>query len=114
MYFSKKRKGQETTQCCCFPALCGATRIRTGDTRIFSPLLYQLSYGTEKAAANVSNQTGKRQEIYELICTQPIRSLHLIARLSNPVASLVIWQATRRLLAVLTMRVFRVYFDNAL
>lgn len=24
----------------------GATRIRTGDTRIFSPMLYQLSYGT--------------------------------------------------------------------
>ena len=28
---------------------CGATRNRTGDTRIFSPLLYQLSYGTEQA-----------------------------------------------------------------
>ena len=28
-----------------FP-LRGATRNRTGDTRIFSPLLYQLSYGT--------------------------------------------------------------------
>ena len=26
--------------------LCGTTRNRTGDTRIFSPLLYQLSYGT--------------------------------------------------------------------
>ena len=26
--------------------LGGATRNRTGDTRIFSPLLYQLSYGT--------------------------------------------------------------------
>ena len=25
---------------------CGATRNRTGDTRIFSPLLYQLSYST--------------------------------------------------------------------
>ena len=25
---------------------CGATGIRTRDTRIFSPLLYQLSYGT--------------------------------------------------------------------
>jgi len=23
---------------------CGTTRARTGDTRIFSPLLYQLSY----------------------------------------------------------------------
>ena len=27
--------------------LSGATRNRTGDTRIFSPLLYQLSYGTD-------------------------------------------------------------------
>ena|GEM_PF-6986979 len=26
---------------------CGTTRIRTGDTRIFSPMLYQLSYGTK-------------------------------------------------------------------
>ena len=35
---------------------CGATRNRTGDTRIFSPLLYQLSYGTidfSKSAAKV-------------------------------------------------------------
>ncbi len=27
---------------------CGASWIRTSDTRIFSPLLYQLSYGTFK------------------------------------------------------------------
>ena len=27
-------------------AFGGATRNRTGDTRIFSPLLYHLSYGT--------------------------------------------------------------------
>ena len=26
--------------------VCGATENRTRDTRIFSPLLYQLSYGT--------------------------------------------------------------------
>ena len=26
----------------------GTTRNRTGDTRIFSPLLYQLSYGTSQ------------------------------------------------------------------
>ena len=30
---------------------CGATRNRTGDTRIFSPLLYQLSYGTSQFLA---------------------------------------------------------------
>ena len=29
-----------------FGFLSGTTRNRTGDTRIFSPLLYQLSYGT--------------------------------------------------------------------
>ena len=27
-------------------SFCGATGNRTRDTRIFSPLLYQLSYGT--------------------------------------------------------------------
>ena len=39
----------------CFAFLCcGATRNRTGDTRIFSPLLYQLSYGTIAfASANI-------------------------------------------------------------
>ena len=31
---------------------CGATRNRTGDTRIFSPLLYQLSYGTNIVSLN--------------------------------------------------------------
>ena len=31
---------------CELSTFCGATRNRTGDTRIFSPLLYQLSYGT--------------------------------------------------------------------
>ncbi len=30
----------------CRPYYCGATENRTRDTRIFSPLLYQLSYGT--------------------------------------------------------------------
>ena len=36
----------------------GTTRNRTGDTRIFSPLLYQLSYGTNIvlfAGAKVQN-----------------------------------------------------------
>ena len=37
---AKKKKMLETS------SFCGATRNRTGDTRIFSPLLYQLSYGT--------------------------------------------------------------------
>ncbi len=30
--------------------LCGANGNRTSDTRIFSPLLYQLSYGTSRRA----------------------------------------------------------------
>ncbi len=30
-----------------FFSVCGANGNRTSDTRIFSPLLYQLSYGTK-------------------------------------------------------------------
>ena len=37
----KKTKGRNNV-----PPFCGATWNRTRDTRIFSPLLYQLSYGT--------------------------------------------------------------------
>ena len=36
-----------------FLSASGATRNRTGDTRIFSPLLYQLSYGTIVAVLRV-------------------------------------------------------------
>ena len=32
----------------------GTTRNRTGDTRIFSPLLYKLSYGTIMSAKSIS------------------------------------------------------------
>ena len=35
-----------------YSLLRGATRNRTGDTRIFSPLLYQLSYGTLRLFAS--------------------------------------------------------------
>ena len=34
---------------------CGATRNRTGDTRIFSPLLYHLSYGTNCLRSLISS-----------------------------------------------------------
>ena len=34
--------------------ISGATRNRTGDTRIFSPLLYQLSYGTIASFASAN------------------------------------------------------------
>ncbi len=40
-FLIKKQKGKIFV----FP-FCGATRDRTKDTRIFSPLLYLLSYGT--------------------------------------------------------------------
>ena len=40
----KHKKAVKISLNCFF--VCGATRNRTGDTRIFSPLLYQLSYGT--------------------------------------------------------------------
>ena len=39
--YNKKRVTQMSNS-----FFCGATRNRTGDTRIFSPLLYHLSYGT--------------------------------------------------------------------
>ena len=35
------------------PNGCGTTGIRTWDTRIFNPLLYQLSYSTEQERANI-------------------------------------------------------------
>ena len=35
---------------------CGATRIRTRDTWIFSPLLYQLSYSTIIEDANIDTR----------------------------------------------------------
>ena len=41
----KDTKKAVTSECNCL-IFSGATRNRTGDTRIFSPLLYQLSYGT--------------------------------------------------------------------
>ena len=43
----------------------GATRNRTGDTRIFSPLLYQLSYGTSLisgAKVGLIFETAKQNE----------------------------------------------------
>ena len=38
---------------------CGATGNRTRDTRIFSPLLYQLSYGTSSS----DHRTVARREL---------------------------------------------------
>ncbi len=45
----------------CFAFLCcGATRNRTGDTRIFSPLLYQLSYGTIREKRGIPYYRGAK------------------------------------------------------
>ena len=45
--FKPKEKNANNLFCKLLAFLAsGATRNRTGDTRIFSPLLYQLSYGT--------------------------------------------------------------------
>ncbi len=45
----------------CCEEKSGTTRIRTGDTRIFSPMLYQLSYGTVFLLASA-----KVRHIFEL------------------------------------------------
>ena len=44
--------------------LSGATRNRTGDTRIFSPLLYQLSYGTSYLRNLIGFATAKVVQIF--------------------------------------------------
>ena len=50
MRIEGKTTGKDIKKAVTFGSNCliisGATRNRTGDTRIFSPLLYQLSYGT--------------------------------------------------------------------
>ena len=69
----------------CFAFLCcGATRNRTGDTRIFSPLLYHLSYGTfncDFASAKIgfilisSKFIGKNLSNMRFVC-QKVVTLH--------------------------------------
>ena len=52
----------------CFAFLCcGATRNRTGDTRIFSPLLYQLSYGTIVFICFVSQSECKYMAFFSIV-----------------------------------------------
>ena len=58
--YNKKRVTQMSNS-----FFCGATRNRTGDTRIFSPLLYQLSYRGKMATRmglepTTSAVTGRR------------------------------------------------------
>ncbi len=56
----------------------GATRNRTGDTRIFSPLLYQLSYGTNFLCTALS--IGAKPPLEELLCKDTI--IFFITKLS--------------------------------
>ncbi len=49
-----EKRLSEIRQTASFRSESGTTRNRTGDTRIFSPLLYQLSYGTININAYVS------------------------------------------------------------
>jgi hypothetical protein len=42
--------------------LCGVGRNRTADTRIFSPLLYQLSYRTITAEGTVLQLEGSKNK----------------------------------------------------
>ena len=79
---------QKTRKGCCFsnnPCIqSGATRNRTGDTRIFSPLLYHLSYGTfncDFASAKIgfilisSKFIGKNLSNMRFVC-QKVVTLH--------------------------------------
>ena len=66
---------------------CGTTGIRTRDTRIFSPMLYQLSYGTKPIILPCFSQSGckgraffrlpKHFSIFFCICT-PKKHLFLL------------------------------------
>ena len=77
----------------------GATRNRTGDTRIFSPLLYQLSYGTISFCECKDNIFYKTKQIfstifnlykckYTLNCHHHLRGFHPCAFNSNSLPSL--------------------------
>ena len=71
--FSDKEQKEERyhtlLRCNTSLSLCGATRNRTGDTRIFSPLLYQLSYGT---IISLSNSVAEATR-FELVVRLPVR-----------------------------------------
>ena len=61
---------------------CGATGNRTRDTRIFSPLLYQLSYGTVFDWGNKGKYLFSALKIFyciKLFTTIPIKCLLLFS-----------------------------------
>jgi hypothetical protein len=56
---------------------CGVGRDRTGDTRIFSPLLYQLSYRTSRTVKFVCLRDGKGKRQFSISKTSFIFILAL-------------------------------------
>ena len=83
----KNKKGEHL---CVSPFLSGATRNRTGDTRIFSPLLYQLSYGTSlisgaKVVLIFESARGKRKKITFLLIFLQFLLNSPRSTLANPV-----------------------------
>ena len=51
---SKANQNKKRAPRALFSKTCGTTRNRTRDTRIFSPLLYQLSYGTKSTGKYIN------------------------------------------------------------
>ena len=72
-------------------SFCGANGNRTSDTRIFSPLLYQLSYGTSRSAnrtigyrvATLSARLPPLSPLH-VFCGNPIESPHSRQALWGP------------------------------
>ena len=72
-------------------SFCGANGNRTSDTRIFSPLLYQLSYGTSRSAnrtigyrvATLSARLPPLSPLH-VFCGNPIESPHSRQALWEP------------------------------
>ena len=72
-------------------SFCGANGNRTSDTRIFSPLLYQLSYGTSRSAnrtigCRVATLSARLPPLSPLhvFCGNPIESPHSRQALWGP------------------------------
>ena len=72
-------------------SFCGANGNRTSDTRIFSPLLYQLSYGTLRSAnrtigCRVATLSARLPPLSPLhvFCGNPIESPHSSKALWGP------------------------------
>ena len=78
------QKQQKTaTEALLLRFLCGATRNRTGDTRIFSPLLYQLSYGTNFCFVNtLSSDWDCKGRYFFLSCKFFLHFFEKISRFS--------------------------------